>query len=357
MSGTNKALLPTSRLLQPIMSTSSSNTLTLVLSADDAYAQPLAVTVYSALVHLTPGWTVDLYVIDGGISEANRTRIARVVEAAPPSTTLRWLTPDSNQVHNLPVLDDRMSTSAYLRLCLPDLLPDTCERVLYLDSDVLVTSSLTPLWTEPFDGTALCAVQDYYTPYVSSTRGLDYYRELDLAPHTPYFNSGVMAINLAHWREHSVGVAALQHIEAYQDRVIFQDQGGLNAVVAGNWTPLDPAWNLFVTPDRLKDVPPSEVQETLTARPQLFQTAHIYHFAGGVKPWALDTYHLMQRRWYQYLWQSAWHTTQERWASIAAFGPVHAWRWFSHTVRGRTRPMRHRMAPHLPGPVGSLLRR
>jgi len=339
------------------MEASSIHTITLVLSADDAYARPLAMTAYSALVHLAPGWAANLYVIDGGISDANRTRIERVVEATPPTTSLCWLTPDSAQVRNLPVLNDRMSTSAYLRLCLPELLPDRCERALYLDSDMLVTSSLTPLWTEPFDGTALCAVQDYYTPYVSSTRGLDYYCELGLAPHTPYFNAGVMAINLSYWRTHGVGRAALQHIETYRDRLNFHDQEGLNAVVAGNWKPLDPAWNLFVTPDRLKDVPSSAVQEALIERPRLFQTAHVYHFAGDVKPWILDTYHPMQRQWHQYLWESAWHTPQEQWASIAAFVPTHTWQWGWHALREHTRSARHWMAPRLPRPVRGVLRR
>lgn len=339
------------------MSTFPAGTLTLVLSADDTYARPLATAAYSALVHIDPGWSVDLYVIDGGISAANRARIARVVEAAPTPATLHWVTPDPDRVSDLPLLNTRMSTSAYLRLCLPELLPDTCSQVLYLDSDLLVTSSLIPLWREPFDDTALCAVQDYYTPYVSSTRGLDYYRELKMPPYTPYFNAGVMKINLDYWREHGVGAAALRHIKMYRDRLNFHDQEGLNAVVAGHWKLVDPAWNLFVVPNRLKDVPPSTVQEKLDARPQLFQNAHIYHFAGPVKPWELDsTYHAMQHPWYRYLWQSAWHTPAERWASIAAFVPKHAWGRISHVMREQTRSMRHWIAPHLPSSIRSMIR-
>ncbi|MFO8233654.1 MAG: glycosyltransferase family 8 protein, partial [Longimonas sp.] len=237
-----------------------SHRLTFVLSADDAYARPLAVAAYSALAHLAPNWSADIYVIDGGISAAHRARIARVVEAAPAPTTLHWLTVRPDRVQDLPVLNDWISTSAYLRLYLPELLPNTCERVIYLDSDLLVNASLVPLWTEPLDEVALCAVQDYYTPYVSSTRGLDYYQELDLSPRTPYFNAGVMAINLSYWRAHNIGQTALQYIETYRDRLNFHDQEGLNAAVAGRWKPLDPTWNLFVTPDRLKHVPHSEVR-------------------------------------------------------------------------------------------------
>ena len=105
-------------------------------------------------------------------------------------------------------------------------------------------------------------------------------------------------------------------------------------MVAGNWRPLDPAWNLFVTPPLLRHVPPSAVRSELVAQPHLFRDAYVFHFAGSKKPWRLgSTYHSMRRRWYQYLWQSAWHTPMERWRSIGTFAAQHAWGWGVHRTR------------------------
>ncbi|PEN09494.1 hypothetical protein CRI93_01835 [Longimonas halophila] len=330
-------------------SSSSSRRLTLVLSADDAYARPLAVTAYSALVHLHPDWSADVYIIDGGISTENRARIARMVEEAPAPAMLHWLTSDHERVRDLPVVNEWVSTSAYLRLYLPDLLPETCERVIYLDSDMLITSSLSALWTEPFEGAALCAVQDYFIPYVSSKWGLNYYETLGMDPRTPYFNTGLMVINLAHWREEGTGQAALHHVQRYRDQLNFHDQEGLNAVIAGNWKSLDPGWNVFVTPKDVKHLPPSTIRSALSARPRLLQDAQVLHFAGHAKPWTLHgTYHPMQYRWYRYLWKSAWHAPLERWRSVVVFALQHAWGWTSHHARTSTRPIRHWLRSHLP---------
>ena len=47
-------------------------------AADDAYALPLAVTLFSALTALRRGAAVRLYLVDGGISEPKRRRLERV---------------------------------------------------------------------------------------------------------------------------------------------------------------------------------------------------------------------------------------------------------------------------------------
>ncbi len=38
------------------------------------------------------------------------------------------------------------------RLCLPALLPDTLDRILYLEADMIATASLMPLYTLDFAG-------------------------------------------------------------------------------------------------------------------------------------------------------------------------------------------------------------
>ena len=50
--------------------------LTLLAGADDLYAMPLAVTLFSALTSVKRGEAVTLYLIDGGIGEPQRRRPA-----------------------------------------------------------------------------------------------------------------------------------------------------------------------------------------------------------------------------------------------------------------------------------------
>lgn len=48
----------------------------LVCAADNNYAMPLAVTVRSAVANLKSDRKLHLFVLDGGISEANKEKIA-----------------------------------------------------------------------------------------------------------------------------------------------------------------------------------------------------------------------------------------------------------------------------------------
>ena len=47
----------------------------IVAGADDRFAMPMAVTLYSALANMEHGRAVSLYIVDGGISIENREQI------------------------------------------------------------------------------------------------------------------------------------------------------------------------------------------------------------------------------------------------------------------------------------------
>ena len=89
-------------------------------------------------------------------------------------------------------VDKWASIAVYYRLLAPRLLPDTIEKVLYLDSDLIVRKSLAPLWNTDIADRPLAAVPDY----IGGTAG----RDLGLPDGTKYFNSGVLLMNLQYWR-------------------------------------------------------------------------------------------------------------------------------------------------------------
>src|SRR3954454_22448571 len=61
---------------------------------------------------------------------------------------------------SLPVRD-YFTSAMWLRIFLPDLMPDA-DRVLYLDADTLVVDSLAPLWDTDLTGCALGAVTNVF---------------------------------------------------------------------------------------------------------------------------------------------------------------------------------------------------
>lgn len=197
--------------------------------------------------------------------------------------TLRWISPPSDETRGLPTRK-RFSEAMYLRLLIPALLP-RADRAIYLDCDVLVEADLAELAETDISDALLAAARDPVIPTVSSPEGLPNYHELGLAPDTPYFNSGVLLLNLKQWREENVTASVFEYVRRHADLVRWPDQDGLNAVAAGRWVELDPRWN----------TPPQE------AGPR---APRVVHFLGWAKPWNTFGIGPAGERWRQCLRRS-----------------------------------------------------
>lgn len=294
------------------MSTASQQSpLVVVCGSDDNYAMPLAVTLYSALVNLEKGCTY-LYIIDGGISNRSKERLQRVLDFKHIHISIDWvIPPDLESLSDLQT-HSWITTAAYLRLLIPNILPEQFEKAIYLDCDLQVEANLKNLWEQEIRRYALLAVRDLGTPYVSSRWGIAKYRELGLAPETPYFNSGVLVINLQRWRAENISQRVIEYLRKYHQYVHLGEQEGLNAVLANEWGRLDYKWNLISRILYYDQWEESAFKEEIRAiREELIHKPYIFHFAGGSKPWQIGCEHPQQLRWIRYLKESGWFARTE----------------------------------------------
>jgi lipopolysaccharide biosynthesis glycosyltransferase len=288
----------------------------LACAGDENFAMPMAVTLFSALVNMEKGVEVFLYILDGGISEINKTRIEQVLQIESVAVSIHWIKPD-RQFEGLKTTK-ALSQAAYMRLALPDVLPDCFGKVLYLDSDLIVETDLMRLWRHEVGGYPLLAVRDYNIPCISSPASglLSTYELLGLWPDTPYFNSGVMVLNLALIRSKDLIPAILEYLHAYRDTVQYADQDGFNAIIAGDWGHLDPKWNVQVMLMRRFKVAAirrskwwsdSPFQDEILDRvKELERNPFILHFADTPKPWRAGLPDVYQLRYCYYLKRSGW---------------------------------------------------
>ena len=272
-------------------------------AANRAYAMPLSVTLVSLVLNLPRERSLEIYVIDSGLGTEDRRAIAESIRdnrAGFSMENLHWLTADLGRVQGLPV-GDYAGLEIYLRLLAPDILPLDVERVLYLDCDVVVLADVSPLFDSPGDS-ALWAARDINVGFVSDAWGVYNHAEMGLAPDTPYFNAGVMLINLRRWREEKIAARVLEYLHRGADSVPLQDQGGLNAVLAKSWTEVDPAWNQMqsvFTPENWARCGFSAADWRQTVR-----EPKIVHFSGKFKPWQKHENLLPEPRYayfYEYL--------------------------------------------------------
>jgi lipopolysaccharide biosynthesis glycosyltransferase len=266
----------------------------LVSSADDRYAMPLAVMLKSAMLHIGGAGRLLVYVMDGGISRKSKARILDSV--SDPRMTLEWVLPLKKMVFGLPVFG-HVRVSTYYRILIPDLLPLSVEKAIYLDADCLVLADLGELWSIPMAGRPLLAVPERGMTVASP--GLPHYRELGIPPETKCLNGGLLVMDLSCWRNHSVSAKILAYLRENSSAVRFWDQDGLNAVLAQKWGELEGKWNYRV------DCAQAPVPGYDTPA-DLERQAAIIHFASAAKPWHYFSGHPAKALFFKHLDQTAW---------------------------------------------------
>jgi lipopolysaccharide biosynthesis glycosyltransferase len=130
--------------------------------------------------------------------------------------------------------DFPITRTSFLRLFLTKWLPEDIETLLYIDVDILIKSNLQELFEKDFD-TPICAELCF-------PRSLSRGEHLD-GDNSPYFNSGVLLINMNEWRKLELEES---FIEIGSHRAyLFLDQDILNIRFRNDWTRLGRKYNYF----------------------------------------------------------------------------------------------------------------
>lgn len=269
----------------------------LASSISEDYAPGLAVTIRSLLDHYRGERPIEWYVLETDLQAETREKLLR--SAADHRLTITFLRPDTTAIDSLP-LTGNVHPAMYYYLLLPDLLPQH-NKVLLLDADMLVLNDIEELWNTDVAEVPMAAAQELRSPYVSSTYGLITYAELGIAPDTKFCNAGMMLINLLQWRREGIAQQIIDYTLRYKDRVRFWDQDGVNAVLAGRWKELDPAWNVTTESELPADWQPDDPAVVR----RVSEAPRIVHFVMH-KPWNDGCPHPRAPLFQHYLRRTAW---------------------------------------------------
>lgn len=198
-------------------------TLRVIYSSDNNYAQHMGVSMYSLLeTNSSVFERIYVYIIDNHISADNKNKLRQIISDFNNSEIF-WISFDE-YVKTLKLnMAWNISISSYARLFVSSMLPQDVNRVLYLDSDIIVRSSLYDLWNTDIGNHVLGAVQDTINDSIKEPVGLKGEEQ--------YFNSGMLLIDLNNWRANDVENRCMDFIRAHNGRVIHHDQGVLNGVL------------------------------------------------------------------------------------------------------------------------------
>lgn len=208
----------------------------ILFSSDDNYARHMGVAIISILQHNRDVERIRFYVINNQITLSNLEKLEMVVNEYE-NAEISFIPFKYIEKHLHLSLSWPISLSSYARLFVGELLPIEVERVLYLDCDIVIKDSLSSLWEIDLQGRSLGAIQDTIPSKTKASVGL--------LPQQPYFNAGVLLIDLRRWRIAGIGQKCLEFIDAHKGCVNHHDQGVLNGIFNGAWIRLPLRFNVM----------------------------------------------------------------------------------------------------------------
>lgn len=248
--------------------------ISIVLASDDNFALPLSVTIASLLQNAKSRRLINIYVIDGGISAAHRQKISDII-ASKDFATICFLSVNNDDFAHFPLTQGFQTIATYYRLRLPSLLP-VLPKVIYLDADIVVDGDISELWDTEMGDYPLWAVEE---PYIHNKNRLHH---LDMEEGSPYFNAGILMMNLAWMRLHRMEEKFVHYVTTHRQHLKFQDQDVLNGCFSGLWGALPPHWNkmpfLFMRYHKYKCYTKALLKKSRGE-------SGIIHYNGEIKPW------------------------------------------------------------------------
>lgn len=245
--------------------------ITVVCTADEGYAMPLAACLASAVYFLDPATRLHVFVIDAGMAPATRAKLQRSLTGSNGErVSLTFVAIPADDRIRRYVGHLHLNWTALTKLLIPELLPHV-DKAIWLDGDMIVCADLTALWRTDMRGHAMLAVQES-TVGKTVPFAPDYGVSLD----TPYFNAGLIVLDLVALRRLGFTPRARQFLEDHPG-LPYLDQDVFNVVGAGHWLPLDPLWNFVVAAEPLS----LDAVARARARPH----PYIVHYASSPKPW------------------------------------------------------------------------
>lgn len=163
----------------------------------------------------------------------------------------------------------RLSNIVYARLLFDQILPKDITRLIYLDCDMYVRTSIEQLTEMDLNDHPIGAVQDHLALFITGGKDIKNNRDL-FDPADPYFNAGLLVIDMEKWRQADIVGRLEQAItDGTMDR-IYYDQDLLNLIFKNDWHHLDQLWNT---------IDPRPAHQALNP--------HILHYTDKRKPWNL----------------------------------------------------------------------
>lgn len=242
----------------------------ILVTLDSNYVGPLTVLLKSIMI-TNPKNDFDLYVAHSSLTEEDFIKIKNATD--PTRTRVHSIVVSPGILADAPVFK-RISNETYYRLLMMDFLPETVDRILYIDPDAVVLKDLSPLYNMDFKGKTIGAA-GHTKLFIEDINHIRFRTGRD----SRYFNAGIMMVNVEKMRKNVTSQMVFDYVKKNKHWLFVADQDVLNGMFGNDMIPIDECvYNLdektvIYNRRRVKDL--KWVEENTV----------IIHYNGKYKPW------------------------------------------------------------------------
>ena len=298
----------------------------IVYVSNEGYARHLGVSVCSLFDSNADEERLEVFILDTGITPDSRGKLTQIARSFGRTLTFIELK-DLEKRFAVRLDTGRFDVSTMGRLFAADLLPAGVRRVLYLDCDTVVLKPLRRLWETGLGKTCIAGTAGTGTAG-AGTAGTGYvmaavqeptiYEEvkdyLGIRKEEPYFNAGVLLIDLKRWRAEHLTDKVISYYAEIAEQSLFNDQDALNGLLKGRIRTLSPRWNFFTNYRYFRYDTLCRMQPSYRRIPEeIFRKAKrspaVIHYAGDERPWRAGALNYYGKAYERYLAMTPWKDT------------------------------------------------
>ncbi len=208
------------------------------IASDETYLPGALGTLLSIKIGLDIETISKVLFLHNGLASPSKSKIVETLNKIQGETIIDFIEVE-DQFGKFPKFPGATQLT-YARLMLPELTDES--RVIYIDSDFVVLKDLQILMNLDISQWGFAAVVDRIFPQIQLETKANVPRGVN--PNAPYFNAGLMLLNLDYIRKTKLFDKAIQILNDAPETCRFHDQSALNFSANGNFLPLPEEWNL-----------------------------------------------------------------------------------------------------------------
>ena len=281
--------------------------LNVLYQTNEYYAVVTGISMVSLMENNRDLEAINFYILDDKMSEASREKMRAAVAGYGRTVTFLDTEHILARLIEMNVVPFRDTYTTYFKLIALDEIDAPGGRILQLDGDTIVNASLRPLLEMDLSGYVCAAVME-------ATQN-EYKEMIGIPAGDPYYNCGVLWVNLEVWRSERCTQRIVDHLTGERNRYWSVDQDIINVLFRDRIKEIDVTYNynssfyIYGVDEAFRiyglDRPTYYSREYVKQR---YAHPTINHCMGAAtgRPWEADSIHPQNGLFDHYLRLSPW---------------------------------------------------